>query len=98
VPGLLRDFPDESTLIPLIDPERVQESMAHAKGRMRIKVLGAIEALREGRTPAAMPRVRKGFDVAASAQSQSASARWTPERRAAQSERLRALRLARKAK
>jgi acetylglutamate/LysW-gamma-L-alpha-aminoadipate kinase len=34
VPGLLRAFPDEM--------------MAHAEGRMRIKVLGAIEALNDG--------------------------------------------------
>jgi acetylglutamate/LysW-gamma-L-alpha-aminoadipate kinase len=48
VPGLLRDFPDESTLIPHIEPGRAEEMMAHAEGRMRIKVLGAIEALQEG--------------------------------------------------
>jgi [amino group carrier protein]-L-2-aminoadipate 6-kinase len=48
VPGLLREFPDESTLIPHIDPRRAEEMMAHAEGRMRIKVLGAIEALQEG--------------------------------------------------
>lgn len=48
VPGLLRQFPDESTLIEHIEPARAQEMMAHAEGRMRIKVLGAIEALQEG--------------------------------------------------
>ena len=48
VPGLLRQFPDESTLIRHIDPKRVEEAMAHAEGRMRIKVLGAIEALEQG--------------------------------------------------
>ena len=48
VPGLLRDFPDESTLIAHIDPARAQESMEHAQGRMRIKVLGAMEAIEEG--------------------------------------------------
>ena len=48
VPGLLRDFPDESTLIERIDPARAQESMEHAQGRMRIKVLGAMEAIEEG--------------------------------------------------
>ncbi|MFH1086896.1 MAG: [LysW]-aminoadipate kinase [Chloroflexota bacterium] len=48
VPGLLREFPDESTLIAHIDPEHAQQSMEHAGGRMRIKVLGAIEAIQEG--------------------------------------------------
>lgn len=48
VPGLLRQFPDESTLIRHIDPKRAEEAMAHAEGRMRIKVLGAIEALEQG--------------------------------------------------
>lgn len=48
VPGLLRNFPDESTLIERIEPSRAQESMEHAEGRMRIKVLGAIEAIQEG--------------------------------------------------
>lgn len=48
VPGLLRDFPDESTLIPRIEAARAGEFMQHAKGRMRIKVLGAIEAIEQG--------------------------------------------------
>jgi len=48
VPGLLREFPDESTLIAHIDPARAGELMAHAEGRMRIKVLGAMEAIQQG--------------------------------------------------
>ncbi|MGC9360218.1 MAG: [LysW]-aminoadipate kinase [Anaerolineae bacterium] len=48
VPGLLREFPDESTLIPRIEAARVEEAMAHAEGRMRIKVLGAAEAIEDG--------------------------------------------------
>jgi len=48
VPGLLRDFPDESTLIPRIDRTRIDAFMDHAQGRMRIKVLGAAEALEQG--------------------------------------------------
>jgi acetylglutamate/LysW-gamma-L-alpha-aminoadipate kinase len=48
VPGLLRQFPDENTLIRHIDPKRAEEAMAHAEGRMRIKVLGAMEALEQG--------------------------------------------------
>jgi len=48
VPGLLRDYPDESSLIPRIEAARVEEAMAHAEGRMRIKVLGAAEAIADG--------------------------------------------------
>ncbi len=48
VPGLLRDFPDETTLIPRIDRARAEEAMAFAEGRMKMKVLGAVEALRVG--------------------------------------------------
>lgn len=48
VPGLLRDFPDESTLIREIPRSRADEFMEHAQGRMRIKVLGATEAIDQG--------------------------------------------------
>jgi acetylglutamate/LysW-gamma-L-alpha-aminoadipate kinase len=48
VPGLLAQFPDESTLIRHIDPARAEEAMTHAEGRMRIKVLGATEAIAQG--------------------------------------------------
>ena len=48
VPGLLREFPDESTLIREIPRARADEFMEHAQGRMRIKVLGAIEAIDQG--------------------------------------------------
>jgi acetylglutamate/LysW-gamma-L-alpha-aminoadipate kinase len=45
VPGLLRSFPDESTLIPRIDRATLDESDSHAIGRMRVKLLAAKEAL-----------------------------------------------------
>lgn len=45
VPGLLRQFPDESTLIPHIAKDRVEASLEFAEGRMKKKVLGASEAL-----------------------------------------------------
>jgi len=45
VPGLLRQFPDESTLIPHIDKAQVEQSLKFAEGRMKKKVLGASEAL-----------------------------------------------------
>ncbi|MGI5916727.1 MAG: [LysW]-aminoadipate kinase, partial [Anaerolineae bacterium] len=48
VPGLLREFPDESTLIAHVDPARRDDFMEHAQGRMRIKVLGALEAIEQG--------------------------------------------------
>ena len=49
VPGLLRDFPDESTLIPHIPLEQAQEHLdRYAQGRMKRKLLGAIEALHAG--------------------------------------------------
>lgn len=48
VPGLLRDFPDESTLIPLIRRDEADKYMEYAQGRMKKKVMGAMEALSEG--------------------------------------------------
>jgi acetylglutamate/LysW-gamma-L-alpha-aminoadipate kinase len=48
VPGLLREFPDESTLIERIPAERVEEYMAFAEGRMKKKVMGATEAIAQG--------------------------------------------------
>ncbi|MEP7356134.1 MAG: [LysW]-aminoadipate kinase [Anaerolineales bacterium] len=48
VPGLLREFPDESTLIRHIPQARLEESLGFAEGRMKKKVLGASEALQLG--------------------------------------------------
>ncbi len=49
VPGLLRDFPDERTLIPHIPLAQAEEHLdRYAQGRMKRKLLGAIEALRDG--------------------------------------------------
>ena len=49
VPGLLRDFPDESTLISHIPLAQAAEHLdRYAQGRMKRKLLGAIEALRDG--------------------------------------------------
>ena len=48
VPGLLRHFPDEGTLIPHIDKTSVEQSLEFAQGRMKKKVLGASEALQLG--------------------------------------------------
>jgi acetylglutamate/LysW-gamma-L-alpha-aminoadipate kinase len=49
VPGLLSDYPDEKTLIPYIPLAEAAEHLDHyARGRMKKKMLGAIEALHDG--------------------------------------------------
>jgi acetylglutamate/LysW-gamma-L-alpha-aminoadipate kinase len=48
VPGLLRSHPDESTLITEIPRAEADRFMEFAEGRMKKKVLGAIEAIGEG--------------------------------------------------
>jgi len=48
VPGLMRQFPDESTLIPRLERARLEDSLSFAQGRMKKKVLGASEALDHG--------------------------------------------------
>ena len=45
VPGLLRKYPDESTLIPQIQRANLDQALELAEGRMKKKVLGASEAL-----------------------------------------------------
>jgi acetylglutamate/LysW-gamma-L-alpha-aminoadipate kinase len=45
VPGLLRNFPDESSLIPHINAKDLEQALGFAEGRMKKKVLGASEAL-----------------------------------------------------
>jgi acetylglutamate/LysW-gamma-L-alpha-aminoadipate kinase len=48
VPGLLRAFPDESTLVAKIARSEADRFMGVAEGRMKKKVMGAIEAIGEG--------------------------------------------------
>jgi acetylglutamate/LysW-gamma-L-alpha-aminoadipate kinase len=49
IPGLLRRFPDPSTLVHELDAAAIEAAAREwAEGRMRIKLLGAAEALREG--------------------------------------------------
>jgi acetylglutamate/LysW-gamma-L-alpha-aminoadipate kinase len=48
MPGLLRAFPDEMTLIPIIPRAEAARFMQFAEGRMKKKVLGAVEAVGEG--------------------------------------------------
>ncbi|MCB0035781.1 MAG: [LysW]-aminoadipate kinase, partial [Anaerolineales bacterium] len=48
IPGLLRDFPDENTLITHIPIEEIDHYQQYAEGRMRIKLLGSREAIEQG--------------------------------------------------
>jgi acetylglutamate/LysW-gamma-L-alpha-aminoadipate kinase len=49
IPGLLRRFPDPSTLVHELDATAIEAAAREwAEGRMRIKLLGAAEALRDG--------------------------------------------------
>jgi len=48
VPGLMRNFPDESTVIPHIPRNGLEQALSLAEGRMKKKVLGASEALNLG--------------------------------------------------
>jgi acetylglutamate/LysW-gamma-L-alpha-aminoadipate kinase len=45
VPGLMRSFPDESTLITHLPKVGLEQALSFAEGRMKKKVLGASEAL-----------------------------------------------------
>ncbi|HUQ89294.1 MAG TPA: [LysW]-aminoadipate kinase [Vicinamibacterales bacterium] len=46
--GLLKNFPDESTLISQIPKAQADKFMEFAEGRMKKKVMGAVEAIDEG--------------------------------------------------
>ena len=48
VPGLLRDFPDEASLIEEIPADSVEDYLEYAQDRMKKKVLGAAEAVQGG--------------------------------------------------
>jgi acetylglutamate/LysW-gamma-L-alpha-aminoadipate kinase len=48
VPGLLRNFPDEDSLIREIPRSKANDFMQFAEGRMKKKVMGAVEAISEG--------------------------------------------------
>lgn len=48
VPGLLRNYPDEESLIPFIPSTDVESYMEFAQDRMKKKVLGAAEAVSGG--------------------------------------------------
>ena len=71
VPGLLRDFPDESSLIRFVPADRATEYLErYAKGRMKRKLLGAVEAvsagvgrviIADGRTDHPIHRALRGY-------------------------------------
>ena len=48
VPGLMKNFPDESTLIRQLPQSQLPAALEAAQGRMKKKVLGAEEALQGG--------------------------------------------------
>jgi [amino group carrier protein]-L-2-aminoadipate 6-kinase len=48
VPGLMKVFPDESTVIPHLALNQIPAALESAQGRMKKKVLGAEEALKGG--------------------------------------------------
>lgn len=48
VPGLMRNFPDEETLISRLQISQLDDAMQYAEGRMKKKILGAQEALQGG--------------------------------------------------
>ena len=48
VPGVLREFPDESSLIENVDTTGLAAVIELAEGRMKKKLLGASEALERG--------------------------------------------------
>jgi [amino group carrier protein]-L-2-aminoadipate/L-glutamate 6-kinase len=48
VPGLMKNFPDESTLIRQLSQNQLSATAEAAQGRMKKKVLGAEEALKGG--------------------------------------------------
>ena len=48
VAGLMRTYPDESTLVPVVTREHLGEALAWAQGRMKRKVIGVEEALSGG--------------------------------------------------
>lgn len=63
VPGLLRSFPDEASLVRHVDVERMEEFMPLALGRMKKKLLGAAEAVAGGVARVVLGDARVGNPV-----------------------------------
>jgi len=47
-PGLLKDYPDENSLVHRLSESQLDSAMEYAEGRMKKKVLGTVEALQGG--------------------------------------------------
>ncbi|GGR04796.1 putative acetylglutamate kinase-like protein [Deinococcus ruber] len=65
VPGLLRNFPDESSLIASIPANDVESYLEFAQDRMKKKVLGAAEAVQGGVRRVVFGDARAGLPVSA---------------------------------
>ena len=63
VPGLLRNFPDEGSLIAEVPAAELEAAMEFAQGRMRIKLLGAKEALDGGVSRVVLGDARHGEPI-----------------------------------
>jgi [amino group carrier protein]-L-2-aminoadipate 6-kinase len=63
VPGLLKEFPDEGSLVPEVAYDDFDDAMQFAEGRMRIKMLGAKEALDGGVGRVVLGDARNGQPV-----------------------------------
>jgi acetylglutamate/LysW-gamma-L-alpha-aminoadipate kinase len=48
VPGLLKNFPDETSLMKTLSQSQLSEALDIAQGRMKKKILGSQEALQGG--------------------------------------------------
>ncbi len=65
VPGLLRNFPDESSLISHIPRTEIEAFLPLAEGRMKKKLLGAQEALAAGVERVILGDARSGASLSA---------------------------------
>lgn len=63
VPGLLRNFPDESSLVARVDRGGLEEAAELAQGRMKKKVMGAAEALNAGVRRVVIGDARRGRPI-----------------------------------
>jgi acetylglutamate/LysW-gamma-L-alpha-aminoadipate kinase len=65
VPGLLRNFPDEQSLITQIAQAEIEAYLPFAEGRMKKKILGAQEALTQGVGRVVLGDARRAGSVSA---------------------------------
>ena len=62
-PGLLREVQDERSLVSDIPFAEIEKFAAFAKGRMKKKILGAVEAIRDGVKEVVLADARKPFPL-----------------------------------